>query len=56
MSGLKRRLGPISILSVAAVFVILGTAGCSSIGSMGLQGAGAVAEAENRRLMVVRQL
>ncbi len=42
MSGLKRRLGPISILSVAAVFVILGTAGCSSIGSMGLQGAGAV--------------
>ncbi|MGA2936172.1 MAG: hypothetical protein ABSF52_03625 [Syntrophobacteraceae bacterium] len=41
MSGLKRRLGPISILGLAAVFVISGMAGCSSTGWMRLQGAGA---------------
>ncbi|MFZ0932043.1 MAG: hypothetical protein WAN11_25815 [Syntrophobacteraceae bacterium] len=40
MSGLKRKLGPISILGFAAVFVILGMAGCGSIGSMNLPGAG----------------
>jgi predicted small lipoprotein YifL len=43
MSGLKRRLGPISILGLAAVFVILGMAGCGSIGSLKLPGAGAAA-------------
>jgi hypothetical protein len=43
MSGLKRRLGSISILSLAAVFLILGMAGCGSIGSMKLPGVGAAA-------------
>jgi hypothetical protein len=44
MSGLKRRMGTIAILSLASVFVILGMSGCGSTGSMKLQGpeAGAV--------------
>ncbi len=44
MKGLKQGLGPISLLSLAAVFVILGMAGCSSIGWIRPQGAGAAAK------------
>jgi len=49
MSGLKRRLGPIAILSLAAVLVILGMAGCGSIGLMKFPGAGAAAKESTDR-------
>lgn len=40
---MKERLRPVSILSLMAVLVILGMAGCGSTGWMKLQGAGAAA-------------